>query len=100
MAQSSIWSLRVAQVEGEHRRARLCDDLLQGRDVLVEGCPADAGEPRPCARPLADEALPRFDVAGVLEDRELLREGRVRQASAVAQEPEVRPLGGCEQGDE
>ncbi len=75
---------------GEHRRARLGDDLLQGRDVLVEGRPADAGESRPRARPLSDETLTDLDVAGVLERRELFRQGRVRQAGAVAQELEVR----------
>src|SRR5512132_4602974 len=85
---------------GEHRRARLGDDLLQGRNVLVEGRPADAGEPRRRARPLSDETLTDLDVAGVLERGELFRQGGVRQAGAVAQELEVGPLGRREQRDE
>src|SRR5512132_318320 len=84
---------------GEHRGACLGDDLLQGRDVLVEGRPADAGEPGRGARPLSDEPLADLDVAGVLERGELFRQGGVRQAGAVAQELEVCPLGGREQRD-
>jgi hypothetical protein len=79
---------------------RTTNHLLQRRHVQLEGGPPGASQSRRGARPLADEPLADLDVADLLQGGQLLGQGRVGQAHTVADELEVGPLRGRQQGDD
>ncbi len=81
---------------GRCSRVRQCrggDDFLQGGDMAGEGVSPTLGQ---VSADLAAAAVqPTFggDVAGRLQGRELLGQGRIRQPQAAFEEGELRPVG-------
>jgi hypothetical protein len=76
------------------------DDSLQRGDVSGEPLAAHRREPRAhTPAPLAQGSLDG-DVAGFLQGRQLLRQGRVREPELLANEREVGPVGRGEERDD